>query len=109
MIAEYSLALRVLGIQLEPAQVIIALTAARIAFLLPIPAGLGALEAGQVAAMQMLGVEPALGISISLLIRARDLSLGVLGLWLGGLLTRLGPLNPTTAVQPIIIRPQRRH
>jgi uncharacterized protein (TIRG00374 family) len=108
MVAEYGLALRVLGIQLEPAQVMIALTAARIAFLLPIPAGLGALEAGQVAAMQMLGVEPALGISISLLIRARDLSLGILGLWLGGFLTRLGPLNPSTAVQPINIRPQRR-
>jgi glycosyltransferase 2 family protein len=109
MVAEYGLALRVLGIQLETAQVIIALTAARIAFLLPIPAGLGALEAGQVAAMQMLGVEPALGISISLLIRARDLGLGILGLWLGGFLTRLGPLHPTTAVQPINIRPQRRN
>ena len=108
MIAEYWLALRVLGIHLEPFQVIFALTAVRIAFLLPFPAGVGALEAGQVAAMQMLGVEPALGISVSLLIRARDLSLGVLGLWLGGLLTRLSPMRPSAVVQPINVNTQRR-
>jgi glycosyltransferase 2 family protein len=107
IIAEYWLALQILGIHLEPVQVIFALTAVRIAFLLPFPAGLGALEAGQVAAMQMLGVEPALGISMSLLIRARDLSLGVIGLWLGGLLTRLGPLKLSVVAQPVNVNTER--
>ena len=38
------------------------------------------------------GVQPGfIGISISLLIRARDISLGLLGLWLGAVLTRKSP------------------
>jgi glycosyltransferase 2 family protein len=106
LIFEYWLTLQVFGIRLEPAQVIIMLTAARIAFLLPVPAGLGALEAGQVAAMQLLGLDPAMGISVSLLIRARDFSLGSLGLWLGGISTY--PFKPSAGVQTVPIPLERR-
>jgi uncharacterized protein (TIRG00374 family) len=88
VILEVSLALRFLGFDLNLSQAIIILTAARIAYLLPIPAGLGTLEAGQVFAMQSLGLDPALGLSLSFLIRARDLALSGLGLWLGGFLSR---------------------
>jgi hypothetical protein len=88
IVFEFSLALAFLGIQMNLQQVIIALTAARIAFLLPVPAGLGTLEAGQVLAMQAMGFSPAVGISLSLLIRARDVVLGGFGLWLGGVLSR---------------------
>jgi glycosyltransferase 2 family protein len=108
MILEYWLTLNLLGIQLEPMQVIIALTAARVAFLLPVPAGLGALEAGQVTAMHILGFEPVVGISVSLLIRARDLALGGLGLWLGGLSTRHNPSKPISGVQTVPIQVERR-
>jgi hypothetical protein len=59
------------------------MTAARLAYLLPIPAGAGALEASQVFAAEALGVNPVFAISISLLIRGRDLSLAALGLYLG--------------------------
>jgi hypothetical protein len=69
-------------------QAITALTAARLAFLLPIPAGLGTLEAGQVWAMGVMGFNPAAGLSISLLIRARDAALAAFGLWWGGALSR---------------------
>jgi uncharacterized protein (TIRG00374 family) len=85
MIGEYWLALHFLGQSLTLAQTISALTAARIAFLMPLPAGLGALEASQVLALGALGVNPAVGISLSLLIRARDVALGGLGLWWGGM------------------------
>jgi uncharacterized membrane protein YbhN (UPF0104 family) len=68
-------------------QTIIVLTAARLAFLSPSPGGLGTLEASQVLAMQVLGVDPALGISMSLLIRARDITFGGLGIWWGSILT----------------------
>ena len=88
MVFEFSLMLRFLGVGLNLAQVLIALTAARIAFLLPLPGGLGTLEAGQVMAMGLIGVSPVIGISMSLLIRARDFLLGGLGLWLGGIYTR---------------------
>jgi uncharacterized protein (TIRG00374 family) len=88
MVYEFSLMLKFLGAPLTIFQVLVALTAARIAFLLPLPAGLGSLEAGQVMAMGLIGVNPALGLSLSLFIRARDVILGGVGLWLGGLLSR---------------------
>ena len=84
MVAEYWLALHFLGATLTAAQTIIALTAARVAILFPLPGGLGALEASQVLAMQLLGLDPAIGLSLSLLIRARDIMFGGVGLWWGG-------------------------
>jgi len=86
MVFEFGLMLRFLGEDLSLSAELTALTAARLAFLLPIPAGLGSLEAGQVMAMGSLGLNPALGLSLALLIRARDVLLGGLGLWLGGVL-----------------------
>ena len=88
MVYEFSLMLQFLGVRLNLFQVLTALTAARIAFLLPLPAGLGSLEAGQVMAMGLIGVNPVLGLSLSLFIRIRDVILGGLGLWMGGLLSR---------------------
>jgi uncharacterized protein (TIRG00374 family) len=88
LVFEFGLALAFLGIQATLPQVILILTVSRIAFLLPIPAGLGTLEAGQVLAMQALGFNPAIGLSLSLLIRARDIVLAGVGLWLGGSLSR---------------------
>jgi uncharacterized membrane protein YbhN (UPF0104 family) len=89
IVGEYWLMLHLLGLDLTPVQTISALTAARIAFLLPLPGGLGTLEASQVLALGALGLNPAAGISLSLLIRARDVALGGLGLWWGGLRSQL--------------------
>ncbi|MBN2500389.1 MAG: flippase-like domain-containing protein [Anaerolineales bacterium] len=85
---EYWLALRFLGGVLNFRQLVSVMVMARLAFLTPMPGGLGALEAGQVLAMQILGLNPALGVGISLLIRARDVLFGSLGLWWGGLRQR---------------------
>jgi uncharacterized membrane protein YbhN (UPF0104 family) len=85
IIGEYWLATYILGLQLTPIQIISLLTATRIAFLLPLPGGLGALEAGQVLAFSAMGLDPTIGISLSLLIRARDIVVGGIGLWLGGM------------------------
>lgn len=87
-LAEYGISLRLLGGNLSLPQIVIALTAARIAFLTPLPAGLGVLEASQALALQSLGFSPALGIAISLWIRARDVTLGIAGLWLGAFYTQ---------------------
>lgn len=83
LIGEYILLVRFLGIQLSPVQTVIALTLSRIAFLMPLPGGLGALEASQVWSMQIFGLDPALGITLSLVIRARDIISGGVGLVLG--------------------------
>jgi uncharacterized protein (TIRG00374 family) len=89
---EFWLMIRFLGNNLGLVQLITVLTAARLAFLMPLPGGIGVLEASQVLAMQALGLSPVLGISISLLIRTRDVSLGLVGLWLGAVLTPNKPL-----------------
>jgi uncharacterized protein (TIRG00374 family) len=83
LLGEFALMLWFVGLPLNLAQVILALTLARLAFLVPLPGGLGALEASQVLSMKLLGFSPALGISLCLIIRARDLILGGtgLGLW----------------------------
>lgn len=93
-LAEYWLALRVLGVRLSFSQTILALTAARLAFLTPLPAGLGALEAGQMLAMQALGLSPMTGIAVSLWIRARDLVLGAVGAAGGAVLVKPESAHP---------------
>lgn len=85
MLVEYWLMVRFLGIEISLIQAVIALTAARIAFLLPFPGGLGALEASQTLVLAALGFPPAAGISVSLLIRTRDVLLAAAGLWLGSM------------------------
>lgn len=89
MAGEFWLMLHTLGLNLTLVQVVGVLTAARLAILLPLPGGLGTLEASQVLALGALGHNPAAGISLSLLIRMRDLALGGLGLWWGGLKSQL--------------------
>ncbi len=83
-LAEFHLLLRFLGVAAGPVQTVGILTAARVAFLLPLPAGLGALEASQYLAMQAAGFDPLLGLAASLIIRARDVMLGLIGLLIGG-------------------------
>jgi uncharacterized protein (TIRG00374 family) len=101
ILAEYWLSLRFLGQPLTLLQTISVLTAARLAFLLPLPGGLGALEASQVLAMQALGLNPALGIGASLLIRARDLSFGALGLALAAVYARRVAFHPAArSIEP---------
>ena len=87
LVFEYWLALRFLGLELVWWQLIVIITAARLSLLTPIPAALGVLEAGQAIALQALGFAPEFGISIGLIIRARDVFFGLLGLWLGGVLS----------------------
>jgi glycosyltransferase 2 family protein len=84
VIFEFWLMTEILGLQLTPVESMAALLAARIAILLPMPAGLGALEASQALAMNSLSINPAKGVAISLLIRMRDVLIALLGLWFGG-------------------------
>lgn len=97
LLGEYWLALTILGLELNLAQVLAAMVALRVAVLLPAPAGLGALEASQVLALTALGAGPAAGIGLSLLIRLRDLILIGLGL----LLTQLSYRWPDPGIRQV--------
>ncbi|MGH2581476.1 MAG: lysylphosphatidylglycerol synthase transmembrane domain-containing protein, partial [Anaerolineales bacterium] len=82
---EFWLVLFFLGLTVNVLQLIAIVTSGRLALLAPTPGALGALEASQVIAMQWLGFDPAYGLSLSLLIRARDIFFGVIGLLWAGL------------------------
>ena len=84
MAAEYFMMAGFLQVHLSAEQSLAALTAALFAFLLPLPGGLGALEASQVFVMTAFGHPAAVGIGISLIMRARDILNGGLGLLLAG-------------------------
>ena len=83
MIIEFGAMLTFLGADVSYLEAIMVLTAVRFAFLLPLPGGLGTVEAAQVLALTQLGFDPAVGVSASVLIRGRDLVLGLTGLWWG--------------------------
>ncbi len=80
MMLEYYLMLIFLSADLSLTETLAALTVVRLSFLAPLPAGLGALEASQVFAATAFGLPAALGISLALLMRARDILLAGLGL-----------------------------
>jgi len=84
MVLEFWLLASVLELPLPFLDVLSAFVVVRIAILLPMPAGLGALEAGLAMAMVSLGLDPSAGVSMALVIRARDVLLGVSGLAVGG-------------------------
>ncbi len=83
LVFEYDLALSFLGLDLPTVSVIAIMFLARLAMLVPTPGALGALEASLVFSMTALALNPAAGISLGLLIRARDILFGGLGLYFG--------------------------
>lgn len=84
MFAEFTLMLRFLGGAFTSPQIFLAFLASQLAFLTPLPGGLGALEASQVMVFTSFGAPAAIGLSVSLLMRARDVLFGLLGIVIAG-------------------------
>ena len=84
MVSEYFLMTSFLQIHLSFWQMVAAWTAGWLSFLVPLPGGLGALEASQVFALGFFGISAASAIGVTLVMRARDLLIGGLGLLLAG-------------------------
>lgn len=81
---EYYLMVSFLGMRINAVQIFAALTAMQAAFLMPLPGGLGALEASQVFALGAFGQPASAAISLTLLMRGRDILNGGIGLLLAG-------------------------
>jgi uncharacterized protein (TIRG00374 family) len=81
---EYGLMARYLGVNFSLLEIFAALTFLQLAFLVPLPGGLGAMEASQVFVFSFLGTSNAVAISLTLLQRARDILNGGVGLLLAG-------------------------
>lgn len=80
MVGEFALIANFLGIELPFWQTVSAWTAGWLALLVPLPGGLGALEASEVFALGAFGVSAALAIGVTLVMRGRDLLIGGFGL-----------------------------
>jgi len=88
-LVEYKLVLLMLGIDAPLSTIFMVLSVVGIAFLVPVPMGLGSLEAFQVALFSVLGIGSASGIGLAMITRARDLLwvmvAVILSLYLGSL------------------------
>jgi uncharacterized membrane protein YbhN (UPF0104 family) len=84
MWAEYWLMAQFILVDMTIWQALAGMTLLQIAFMFPLPAGLGAMEASQVFVMGALGFPPSAGLTMSLLMRGRDMLIGGLGLLRAG-------------------------
>ena len=84
IVLEYYLMINFLGMQLGAVQIFAGLTSMQIAFLMPLPGGLGVLEASQVFTLGAFGQTASAAIGLTLLMRARDILNGGIGLLLAG-------------------------
>jgi uncharacterized membrane protein YbhN (UPF0104 family) len=80
IMAEYILMAGFLGVELDLVEMFAALTFLQLAFLVPLPGGLGAMEASQVFVFGIFGEPAAAAISMALLQRGRDVLNGGIGL-----------------------------
>lgn len=97
LVSEYALMTSFLEIHLSFWKMLAAWTAGWLAFLVPLPGGLGALEASQVFALSLFGYAAPVAIGVVLLMRGRDLLIGGMGLLLAGNFARRSR-NPSPAV-----------
>lgn len=81
---EFWFVYRLLGFQMTFTELMILVTAARIAILLPFPGGVGTLEASQLLAIMAVDQPLTIGISATLIMRVRDILISGYGLWLSG-------------------------
>ncbi len=79
MLLEFGLSAHFLGAALSPAETLAALAAARLAFLLPMPGGLGALASSQLIVFTTMGYDPNAALALVIYIRARDVIIGLIG------------------------------
>ena len=84
MVSEFALIAYFLNIHLPFWQTVSAWTAGWLSLLAPLPGGLGALEASQVFALGLFGISATSAISVTLLMRGRDILIGGIGLLLAG-------------------------
>ena len=85
MIGEFWFIYYLSGLPLNMVQLIGVVVAARLAFLLPLPGALGALEASQVLMLTFFALDPAIVLTVCIIIRARDMVLvgaGICLVWL---------------------------
>ena len=80
MFIEYYIAGLLVGVNLSLFQIFLVFTFVGLAFIIPVPMAIGSLEAGQAGIFSLLGLGRAAGVGLSLVVRAKDILLTVIGL-----------------------------
>jgi uncharacterized protein (TIRG00374 family) len=79
MFFEYKVAGLMVGQNLTPMQSFLIFSFVGIAYIMPIPMALGTLEASQISAFSILGINPAAGLALSFLVRLKDFCIAIIG------------------------------
>ncbi len=80
MFLEYKLLFLILGFNANIIQLFVVISFVGFAYMIPIPAAVGVLEAGQLSAFSILNLSSSLGIAASIIIRAKDSVITLIGL-----------------------------
>ncbi len=80
MFVEYKLLFLILGFDATPLQLFVIISFVGLAYVIPVPAALGVLEAGQLSAFSILSLDAPLGIAASIVIRAKDFLITIAGM-----------------------------
>jgi len=80
MFIEYKLATTLLGLNLGFLELFFIITFIGMAMLFPVPMAVGALEAGQISAFNMIGLAGGAGVALAFLVRMKDFVFGVAGI-----------------------------
>lgn len=80
MFFEYYFIGQIVGVNLSLLQVFFVFTFVGLAYLIPVPMAIGTLEAGQVSVFSMIGLSSAIGLGVSLVVRAKDMLISAYGL-----------------------------
>ncbi len=84
MFIEYSILARIVGVNIGIVEVFVIVSVIGLAYIVPIPMALGALELGQVGVFRFLGLGASAGIALALIVRIKDIVLSIIGLFLVG-------------------------
>lgn len=82
MYFEFRTAGLMVGQMLSPLQIFLIFSFVGVAYLVPIPMALGALEAGQISVFSLIGVRSATGVAVSFIVRLKDIIISAMGLLL---------------------------
>lgn len=80
MFFEFQIAGEIVGQSLTPMQVFLVFSFIGVAYLVPIPMALGALEAGQISVFGLIKIKAAAGVGLSLIVRLKDMLFAAYGI-----------------------------
>lgn len=80
MFFEYKFATQLIGINVGVVEIFFIVSFIGMAILFPIPMAIGVLEAGQISAFALIGLQASAGVALAFLVRAKDIMTAIIGM-----------------------------